>query len=368
VRMRTLLARRMLSWIALVLLAVVAGGCTPSVPDIALGAGGPFADSGAQLTSLAVDPLRSHRLYLGTRRGLFTSTDGGAHWPIATHSVFADHGVRAIAPSSLAGGPLWLVAGDGTIWSSSDGGGGWRPAGGRAAPPSTPASTTPASTTPATPTPSATGLPGTALAVWAGAASLQQAFADIAKSGLYRTDDEGLSWHAVGLPTGAGEPRALVADPTGGHTLVLDATTAIYASADDGLHWSRSDGLSGAPLAIARSASKPNVVYAVTATALYRSDDSGAGFTVISNEHIFTRLAVGSSPDQLYGVEDLNVYRSADGGRGWSLATPAPATIAALTVSPAPSSQSDAIYVGLGAPAGFLASSDGGVTWRQHGG
>ncbi len=193
---------------------------------------------------------------------------------------------------------------------------------------------------------------------------------DIAKSGLYRTDDAGLSWHAVALPAGAGEPQALLVDSTGGHTLVLNATTAIYASADDGQHWSRSDGLSGAPLAIARSASKPNVVYAVTATALYRSDDSGAGFTVISNEHIFTLLAVGSSPDQLYGVEDLNVYRSADGGRGWSLATPAPATIAALAVSlpPAPSSQPDAIYVGLGAPAGFLASSDGGVTWRQYGG
>src|SRR5260221_345191 len=123
VRIRTLLARQMLSWTALALLAVVVGGCTPSVPDVTLGAGGPFADSGAQLTSLTVDPLRSHRLYLGTRRGLFTSTDGAGHWPIATHSVFADHGVRAIAPSSLAGGPLWLVAGDGTIWSSADGGG-----------------------------------------------------------------------------------------------------------------------------------------------------------------------------------------------------------------------------------------------------
>ena len=37
VRIRTLLARQMLSWTALALLAVVVGGCTPSVPDVTLG-------------------------------------------------------------------------------------------------------------------------------------------------------------------------------------------------------------------------------------------------------------------------------------------------------------------------------------------
>ncbi len=349
----------------LALLASLAGCSLPAL-DLPAGPGGPFADLSNHLAALAVDPAHPSRLYLGARFGLFISADSGAHWPASTRGPFAAAGVRSLAPSPLAGGPLWLVAGDGSVWLSPDAGESWRPAATYAPPSAQPAAhPQPAATA------SAGALPTRAVAwVQPGAASTGQAFAAVPTYGLYTTADAGVTWTLLPLPSADGAPQSLLVDPADGRRLLLATSKGLYRSTDAGVHWSPAAFVQGTILALAASTSKPDIVYCATDRALYRSGNGGASFQGVSGGYQFAFLAVGATPDTLYAVEGLRVLRSDDGGRTWTESTPAPASIAALAVAPAASGDphADTVYAGLAAPPGVLISPDGGATWRQTGG
>jgi photosystem II stability/assembly factor-like uncharacterized protein len=334
----------------------------PRLPAISLGSGGPFADLSTRATALAVDPAHPLRVYLGTSRGLFVSTDGGVHWPDATTGVFADRGVRMLAASPQLGGLLWLVAGDGSLWASPDGGESWRPAGFVA--PSLAPSATPGAG-------GASGaLPGPAAWVQPGAASTSQAFAYVMGRGLYGTADSGMTWRALTLPAQAGTPNTLLAGGSRDQNLLLGAQKGLYRSTDGGAHWSQMSGLAGAVLALAGAPAPSSVVYCVTDQALYHSSDGGASFKALDAGQRLTLLAGGAGPSTLYGVQGLRVVRSDNGGQDWALVTPAPNAIAGMAVGPGAGGdpQRDTVYVALSSPAGLLVSQDGGRTWQQEGG
>lgn len=373
---------------ALLALAASLAGCSLPAVRIPDGPTGPFATLSNNLTALAVDPAQSNRLYLGARYGLFVSGDSGAHWPAATRGAFATAGVRSLAPSMLPDGPLWLVAGDGSVWLSPDGGESWRPAAVYAPPQAQPtASTQPSATaaaqakptaTPktrpqptATPIPAPGPLPARAVAwVQPGTASTGQAFAAVPSFGLYTTTDAGVTWSFLPLPGVDGTPRSLLTDPADGRRLLLATSQGLYRSTDGGANWSPSSFIQGNILALAASPTKPDIVYCATDRALYRSTNGGASFAGVTGGYQFALLAVGATPDALYAVDGLRVLDSTDGGRTWTSATPTPAPIVALAVAPAPKgdAHADAIFAGLGAPPGLLTSLDGGANWGQTGG
>ncbi|MDH5235367.1 MAG: hypothetical protein OEW77_10445, partial [Gemmatimonadota bacterium] len=165
--------------------------------------------------------------------------------------------------------------------------------------------------------------------------------------GLYRTRDGGASWErvlfvsdstgAVDVEFNPGNPQVLYAAMWRAErkpwTIISGAREGgIYKSTDGGTTWTKltnglPDGLVGkANIAVSRAA--PQRVYvlleAKPGMGLYRSDDAGASFTLVStNPQLSTRsfyyttiTADPTNADVVYaGAEGY--FKSTDGGRNW---------------------------------------------------
>ncbi len=298
---------------------------------------GPYGNRAAAAAGVAGDPAV---MYVGAASGgIWKTENGGVDWrPVFDHEDVSAVGALAVSQSSpnvvWAGtGETWLIRpyypmGDG-VYKSMDGGEHWEHMG-----------------------LDATGHIGHIVIdphdpqrVFV--CALGQLFKAQPERGVYRTLDGGKTWKLVLGPNGDTGCNDLAMDPADPNTLFagmwqvrvypwnLDSggpDGGMYVSRDGGDTWTQlsGHGLPAAPhvvgkVAVAIAHSLPTRWYALVQDSqptLYRSDDAGASWTMVSHDHMmlqrdsyYTNFGVSTTdPDRLYFVSP-NYTISLDGGK-----------------------------------------------------
>lgn len=225
------------------------------------------------ISAILPDPHTQGLVYAGGNHGLFVTTDGGAHWQARGTGFPAGDTMGAL----IAGGDQHtLIAGsqEHGIYISHDGGATWQS--------------------------SSAGMQGTAnIYTLLGDQASHTVYAVVDGVGVFASTDEGQSWsgRSVGLPA---HVFALVELPTHGldpssTTLYAGTEHGLYASVDDGAHWTLSGPLlaTSRVLSLAVDPSTPGVLYAGTDVTVFRSSDGGRTWHGVApglNTHIASLL------------------------------------------------------------------------------
>ncbi len=325
---------------------------------VATGVSSLTGNANAYCTQIAVDPVNPQLLYLATQvgafdgstgmrdgsplSGLYTSTDGGAHWTqnIATMG-FAD---VVIDPNNDQN----VYAGS---YVSNNAGATWAPS----------------ATAPTDFTVIAVA-PANSQVMW----GVRYAGID---GDLWTSTDQGASWSQVSsMPYGNSVYNGAY-DPST-PTTVYAASTAfgVLKSTDGGATWAESTaGLAGV-LPFDILADSTGAIYMGTeGTGIFKSTDGGftwamkdAGVSVASGTSgIWVQDLVESSTEgALYftGHVGSGLYKTTDGGDSWTPLTVSGGTgsINTLAVDP---EQAQTVYVGTGGGQ-VMKSIDGGTTWN----
>lgn len=354
-------------------------------------------------TRIAVDPANPQQLYLsaqvgpyqgstgarggGALSGLYSSTDGGAHWSqqlptlafadvvidpsddqnIYAGDQFSSDGGATWAP--LAGLPanvqgdgftviavdpadsqhLWGVAYagiEGALWSSADQGATWNPV------------TMPQSNAvynlsydPAT--------PGTLYAA-------SMAF------GVYKSSDDGSTWKSATDGIAGVFPFDILVDSTGDVYMGTEGT-GVFKSRDGGKTWAMKDdgiavniGTSGITAHQLIDTHTSGTLYMTDQHSLYKTTDGGDHWADIGAGSVGGPDTVAVDPQQaetVYAGTGNRVMKSIDGGATWSGSSNGLHTDAVWTLAVA-RTDSKVVFAG-GFSTGLFKSSDGGATWSE---
>ena len=178
-------------------------------------------------------------------------------------------------------------------------------------------------------------------------------------AGLYESLDGGRHWKKAAL---AGQDAMNLARGDG--RIVWTAGHNVFAkSTDGGVSWTdvRPEGLPSLDIhGFAVDPKKSERLYAAVAgQGLYRSDDGGRSFELVSSEVGGAVMALAVTPEGriLAGDMQQGLLASEDGGKSWRPV--ALAAVMGLAINPA-----DARTIAAGGP-GILLSTDGGGKWPQ---
>jgi photosystem II stability/assembly factor-like uncharacterized protein len=251
---------------------------------------GPFLSGAIALT---ISPTDSNHLLLAAESGLFRSSNGGRDWAIEAPSLllgsvfalaFAADGQRALAST---GRTIFRCEAENS----------WREA---------PA---PQGAAPARAIVRGSEPDRVYLAGW---------------TGLYRSDDWGVSWSnaADGLPPEPATALLVVQDTP--ETLYVVVQGGIWASVDGGRNWARRGGdISSAGVdALTVDSRRPAQLWAAAGARLFRSNDGGASWQRAGQplpEPNVTVHVIAASAEAIVATTDRGLYRSVDGGEHWTL-------------------------------------------------
>lgn len=348
--------RRPIVWFPLALAAVLVGGALLTSQGAAqpigtdpITRGQPLSNPDQHLHSLAIDPHDLGTLYLGSHYGLFTSSDDGQSWPeprgrfnkvmITSLAVQPTTGDVAFIGMEPNGGDF----GDNGIYISHDQGKNFA----RVADP-------PGIKSPVNRFLIAAG--GDAhrwLVVYAGV-------------GIFETIDDGQSWSLLRALKQQDAVRAVATAGSGGQTILISGTFGLYISTDSGAHWSFSSAVRGGAWAIAVSPADPHVIYVTADSGIYRSQDGGVTFALVSplvTASPFPTLAASyQQSGTVYAISGQQIWRTTDGGATWTTQSQLnQSNPSDLFVAPADDQH---LYVGFYTPAVLIASTDGGQHWN----
>ena len=276
--------------------------------------GGP---PGGFVIALVSDPGDAWTVYAGTSRGVFRSSDGGAHW-VARNGGLPDP-LYLTALAAASPGVLYAAAYGGT-YKSTDGGGTWTRLG-------------LVMSFPFPTAPNALGVdPSRPDTVYAG----------FCGGGIWKTVDGGMTWIQTSAP--ASNTRVIAVDPSRPETVYAAdqggcnvfpsgkhveraffyGDGGVWKSVDGGEHWvAKNHGLANTRiLSLALNPSNPSVLFAAVDGSVARSDDggetwvdSGNGLTAAS----VAAFAFGApGGNLLYAATSDGLYTSVDGGVSWT--------------------------------------------------
>ena len=203
-------------------------------------------------------------------------------------------------------------------------------------------------------------------------------------SGLYRSEDGGLTWHnAYGslsletpLPTGA---VALSPSFATDRTVFAGVPGGILRSADGGLTWISVQLPSPPPfvcsLAVSPHYAQDGVVLAGTMEdGVFRSGDRGAhwaawNFGLLDLSVICMSMSSAFADDEtVFAGTDSGVFRSMNGGRAWRELEFPPDWAPVLSLALSPGYGADGMLFAGTESAGLFGSNDQGRTWKPLGG
>ena len=216
-------------------------------------------------------------------------------------------------------------------------------------------------------------------------AALGHAFGPNEERGIFRSGDGGRSWQRVLFKNRDTGGIDVVFDPKNASRLFASLWqvrrspwgfasggpgSGLYRSDDGGLSW-KPLGAHGLPegtlgrIGVAVSGASSERVYASIEAkegGIFRSDDGGASWTRINSDHRFRQRAwyyshIFADPVALDTVYVLNtgVFRSTDGGKNFELL-------------PAPHGDHHALWIDPSAPQRLINGNDGGTTLSADGG
>ncbi|MCX4163600.1 MULTISPECIES: sialidase family protein [Paraburkholderia] len=160
-----------------------------------------------------------------------------------------------------------------------------------------------------------------------------------AGQGILRSNDDGKTWHRLGLDEPIefdGIVRALAVDPATSSRIYAGADSGLCISDDGGAHWHRPSNILNDQTvwSIAIDPNNPSVLYAGTGApsraAIFKSVDAGQTWIMAapvlpefcSGVHRPRLLTICVDPEDSnnvwYGVEEGGAWRSRDAGANWT--------------------------------------------------
>ncbi len=242
-----------------------------------------YNSGAASVSSVAVSVQHPQWTLAASNQGIARTTDGGSTWSLALHYTQSPLTV-AFDPTNDS---LAYAAGGGWVFYSADGGATWGGVG--------------------------CGLCGNAVdRIWVDPNNPQVLFfAD--GPNLQRNSAQGRSgWQ--GIPTTAG-PVSMAFDPFTKGTIYAATLTVLQVSNDDGLTWSAM-GQPDSPYAPQYIVADPlhqGTLYATSQGGVFRSVDSGADWTRVGSDLNAGPMAVDPASGAMYFWIGGTVYKTTDG-------------------------------------------------------
>ena len=385
-----------------------------TVPDEEPGEDEDPEDYGEGAGTAIVDPMSPNVFYAGGSRGIYTSTDAGAHWTKTGVGFPSSAWVTALAVRTTTPRTLFAATGQNGVFKSVDGGATWRPA--RTGLPMVGESfavindlkldphdpnTLYAATTHGAAISSDGGAswrskPGgpNLWSLWVDPTAPGMLVAGSVDRGVLRSTDHGETWRHENAGLRAVTPSVIAVDPRRPRSLYLGTfSSGLIATTDAGTTWTPPMGAPAQDIAdVVVDPKAPRILYVGTfEKGVLKSRDGGETWTRAGRpvrRYKAGRLGLSTDvralainprrPGVLY-VASQYVYggavsRSTDGGSSWRRVLETEYSIEAgfttLAIDP---SRPGTIYAGTGWPGshmsikswGVFVSRDAGKSWKR---
>jgi len=309
----------------------------------------PLGPPGGDVRSLAADPSRPGRVFLGGTDGhIFGSEDSGAHWTLLGRvSSRLDAVVTAIVVEP-SGNVLFASAwtqdpsAGGGVFRSEDGGRTWRNA----------------------------GLQGQAVRALAVAPSDPNQLVAGTLDGVYRSRDASKSWERIS-PEHHEELRnldSLAIDPRDPKTIYAGTFHLPWKTTDGGRNWRPiHDGMidDSDVMSMLIDSSNPARIYASACSGIYRSDNGATQWRKIQGIPYTARRTYAitqdpTDPASVYAATSEGLWKTSNGGMTWRRTTPQSWVVNAVVVA----GQAGRVVIGT-EQLGVLSSTDGGEHFQD---
>ncbi len=268
----------------------------------------PVGPPGGDVRSLAADPNDPRLVYLGVSDGhIFGSRDGGEHWQLLGRvGQRLDSVVTAIVADPRHSGTLYAAT-----WTLGPNGG-----------------------------------------------------------GVFRSDDGGLNWRAVGL---AGQSvRALAQAPSNPNILVAGTLQGVFRSGDAGKSWELISPANHEDLrnfdSVAIDPSNPEIIYAGTYHLAWKTTNGGRQWMpihagMVSDSDVMSISIDRTDPQRLFASACSGIYRSDNAGALWAKFHGIPPTARRTHVIRQDPLNSQTLYSAT--TEGLWKTTDGGAAWSR---
>ncbi len=269
-------------------------------------------------------------IYATTGNGVYKSTNGGGSWQRSSNGLRSFPGVHS--PLAIGGDAIYVGTSDG-IYRSIDAGETWEPS-------------------------SEAITDVTCLAIALTEPNVIYAAAGIQQSRIFRSVDYGENWVPIDESLGPGRFCSIAAHPQDSDTIYV-ARENTFIEQNTRIEWKKG-GMGLVSTGIWCVAADSHDIYVGTSAGVFRSSDNCKTFSMISSElpPNITIVAIAQH-DTVYAYSPGNgLYRSDDGGSSWQLLSGELGIVECLTFA-----SPDSIYAGT-QERGIYESTDSGETWE----
>ena len=266
----------------------------------------------------AIEIVNPGHINLGTNDGFYRSTDGGESWHQQNRGLHAFDNTALAFDTSVSPSRVYLGTRGAGLYVSADAGDFWRDA---------------AMDTGFTYVTAVAVHPDSQKILYGGLIKHADTPSSTISSGMYRSLDAGERWYAAnaGLESSF-LINAIVVNPGSAQELFAGTQNGLYKSINDGMSWVRKDA--GIEVeSITRLAFHPqntNTIYAGTRNGtiesklgMYRSTDGGEFWDYVSSGLPSLRVVLDfcinpQNPQTIYAAVEFNrLYKTTDGGDSW---------------------------------------------------
>jgi len=282
-------------------------------------------EGGKGLRAVAVDPINPKKVFIGSAKGVFMSSDGGKEWVNCLDLSSSKKDISAelsaaqkpVVEGLHAGGKAGEVSGvtalaidpanpqkvfagsvDG-LYICTDGGKSWTKADG-----------------------AFKDLSLLPLSIAIDPSNPDMVYAGTLNQAVIRSKDGGKTWQPVEVASGEKTVTAVAVHPFDSQVVYAGTPDGVFKSKNGGASWERIFSQPKVAQSVSVDLVSPEVVYLGTSAGVYKSVDGGASWKEIGSDVLgqknVKKVAVAPSDSKaLYAATTDGVYGSADSGAKW---------------------------------------------------